>query len=792
MPIKSSMITCTVDTKDFQLNLSFTTSCLIVSIAMQLLDKRCIFTLFGQTTQILYLYQQCQIILPTLHIGVLSDLLGSQQSTRDINWKMLHQATSTLKTLIRKLYKTLKDPVTILQLWVFAHINSFPPFEYKLKMVPHLLHQLLVGVLASVRANRSVDFLTNDKPDNAQWFVLLDAAGYAATCPLDLSKYQPDFVPISFYKIFGFPTGLGCLLVNRRAQDVLEKYYFGGGTVLMNETVGMQTISRPILHVRFEDGTISFLDIMALRHSFDNLLKLTGSMENVMNHVFHLVRYTHQWLCSLHHANGNPVVKLYCEGNKTWTVENQGSIVNFNLLNPDGSHVGYSQVERVASVYNIHLRTGCLCNPGACQSFLDISPQMLKQQYEAGHVCGDAHDLVNGKPTGSVRVSFGYMSTYEDADHLIKMIIDCFVKHPLMIKSELIKSDQTNIKEDITFNEKNIEISHHSQDIFSDKNDIKEISSDPSPSPVDILSNICSKSLNINDMSNDRTSIKIKDIFLYPVKSCGAMKVTRWHIGSTGLTYDRSWMVVTTSGVTLTQKRLPLMSQITPFIDLQKRNLTLSFEGYESISVHLDSMFGNTKSTNMCGGRVCGDRVKGQDCGDKVAQWLTNVLQQDNLRLMYQVNERKGKLSNNKEEFLGNESLSLANESQYLLIHRPSVRQLLQDIQKADDLSNNEITEDDLVSRFRANIVLDGGEPYEEDNWKSLAIDNILMNIQGLCRRCQMVCVEPSTSQRSREPMLTLAATRGAAMNFGVHGAVIQKLKEETFINVKSKINITN
>ena len=42
-----------------------------------------------------------------------------------------------------------------------------------------------------------------------RWFVLLDAAGLVATCPLDLSTWKPDFVNLSFYKIMGYPTGLG-------------------------------------------------------------------------------------------------------------------------------------------------------------------------------------------------------------------------------------------------------------------------------------------------------------------------------------------------------------------------------------------------------------------------------------------------------------------------------------------------------------------------------------------------------------------------------------------------------
>lgn len=38
---------------------------------------------------------------------------------------------------------------------------------------------------------------------------------------------------LSYYKIFGYPTGLGALLVHKRAVPLLKKRkrYFGGGTV---------------------------------------------------------------------------------------------------------------------------------------------------------------------------------------------------------------------------------------------------------------------------------------------------------------------------------------------------------------------------------------------------------------------------------------------------------------------------------------------------------------------------------------------------------------------------------
>ncbi len=65
----------------------------------------------------------------------------------------------------------------------------------------------------------------------AGWHVLLDAAAFVPTNRLDLRAVQPDFVTISFYKMFGYPTGVGCLLVRNSALPKLRRPWFAGGTV---------------------------------------------------------------------------------------------------------------------------------------------------------------------------------------------------------------------------------------------------------------------------------------------------------------------------------------------------------------------------------------------------------------------------------------------------------------------------------------------------------------------------------------------------------------------------------
>ena len=60
------------------------------------------------------------------------------------------------------------------------------------------------------------------------WDVLLDAAAFLPTNRLDLSRVRPDFVTVSWYKVFGYPTGLGSLIVRREALARLRRPWFGG------------------------------------------------------------------------------------------------------------------------------------------------------------------------------------------------------------------------------------------------------------------------------------------------------------------------------------------------------------------------------------------------------------------------------------------------------------------------------------------------------------------------------------------------------------------------------------
>lgn len=146
------------------------------------------------------------------------------------------------------------------------------------------------------------------------WYVCVDTASFVSTSPMDLSVWQPDFLSLSFYKMFGFPTGLGALLVKKTAQSLLESSYFGGGTVemaLISENV--VKMKEREWHAKFEPGTISYLDIIAVNTAIDKFDQLTFGLgfSLISQHLSMLTHYFYQRLKELKHFNGQRLVELY-------------------------------------------------------------------------------------------------------------------------------------------------------------------------------------------------------------------------------------------------------------------------------------------------------------------------------------------------------------------------------------------------------------------------------------------------------------------------------------------------
>ncbi|KAJ5288408.1 hypothetical protein PENANT_c076G03595 [Penicillium antarcticum] len=259
-------------------------------------------------------------------------------------------------------------------------------------------------------------------------FSLVDAASFVSTAPLDLKKWAPDFVALSFYKIFGFPD-LGALIVRKSAARALERRkYFGGGTVDMVLASGAQWHAKKAssIHERLEDGTLPFHSIIALDSAFDTHQRLYGSMVNISAHAGLLVKRLYNCLSSLRHFNSAVVCHIYRSVYGDPAL--QGPIIAFNLKNSRGEWIPKTAIERLAAARNIQLRSGSVCNPGGTASSLGWTDTELRRHYAGGLRCGDNHDVLDGRPTGVLRVSLGAMTSTKDIKTLVKFIEEVYVE----------------------------------------------------------------------------------------------------------------------------------------------------------------------------------------------------------------------------------------------------------------------------------------------------------------------------------------------------------------------------
>lgn len=273
--------------------------------------------------------------------------------------------------------------------------------------------------------NFGEQFAEVDQAKENHWHVLLDAAAFVPTNPLDLNKYPASFVVMSFYKMFGWPTGLGALLVRNDVAPILRKHWFAGGSVVMVSCDSDFCKLKPQYHERFEDGTMHFLGITALKHGFTVLEEL--GMDSIQQHVWAVTRRLYEGLSALRHSTGTPVVKVYGEHERN-DPSLQGGIVAFNLLTPDGSYIGYSGIGKLAADEGFMIRAGCSCNPGSCHNYLGLSEDLVISSSMQRTSCGDEMDNVDGIPLGAVRVSMGYITTLEDVDAFVDFVRRHFVE----------------------------------------------------------------------------------------------------------------------------------------------------------------------------------------------------------------------------------------------------------------------------------------------------------------------------------------------------------------------------
>jgi molybdenum cofactor sulfurtransferase len=395
--------------------------------------------------------------------------------------------------------------------------------------------------------------------ETCHWLTLVDCAKYLSTKSFSLATYPVDFVVLSFYKIFGYPTGLGALIIRNESLKFLnQNTYFGGGSVQYISPYDDSHVEYKSGINGFIYGTIPFTTILSLSYGFQ-LITSRLSYQSISLHTQCLIDYCRNEMLKLKYSNGQILCLFYDNKNEILKKNgySYGAILNFNLYNYDGQFLSCRLIQRIANDHQIILRVGTFCTPGASQAYLGKYPQLFVREkkiiliyilgssksFENNHQCHrglfcgsniDSEDVIDSgyQPLGSIRLSLGWMSRYEDIQSWIHFL------QQVILQGIGRASDRL--------------------------------------------------ALPISNGYHEEIKLILTNIYIYPIKSCSSISVKEWPLTSLSLLYDREWMIIDQNLNPLTLKRLPLLSQIKPMINLEQNQLILNAKNHSSFSIDIN------------------------------------------------------------------------------------------------------------------------------------------------------------------------------------------------------------
>ena len=234
-------------------------------------------------------------------------------------------------------------------------------------------------------------------------------------------------------------------------------------------------------------------------------------------------------------------------------------------------------------------------------------------------------------------------------------------------------------------------------------------------------------------------TLRVADLFVYPIKSCGGIASESADVDAFGLRNDRRWMVVDEHGRFLTQRTVPFLATIRAGIS--DGRLSLRASGWESLAV---DAFPKTAVTERV--TVWRDTVDALPIGAEADAWLTSVLGRP-ARLVWMPDST---VRPPKRDPAGvSPRISFADAYSFLVVSRESL-----------DALNSRLAIPLPMNRFRPNVVVEGAGPFAEDGWKVIRIGGIELDAAGPCARCATTTTDQETGARGLEPLQTLATFR--------------------------------
>ncbi|MCO5197104.1 MAG: aminotransferase class V-fold PLP-dependent enzyme [Anaerolineae bacterium] len=252
------------------------------------------------------------------------------------------------------------------------------------------------------------------------WDVCLDSAAFAPTSRLDIGRWQPDFVTLSFYKMFGYPTGVGALIARKVALAKLQRPWFAGGTIKIASVLAERHYFADD-EAAFEDGTVNYLTIPAvgigLRH-----LEAIG-MDTISTRVRCLTGWLIDALTSLRHRSGVPLAHVHGPN----SLADRGGTITISFFDQAGRPISGHRIEVMAADELISLRTGCFCNPGAGEATFALSRDVMIDSFaraDGMHFVELVHMIQTeqGIDISAVRISVGLVTTFADVYKFMQFV----------------------------------------------------------------------------------------------------------------------------------------------------------------------------------------------------------------------------------------------------------------------------------------------------------------------------------------------------------------------------------
>ena len=240
--------------------------------------------------------------------------------------------------------------------------------------------------------------------------------------------------------------------------------------------------------------------------------------------------------------------------------------------------------------------------------------------------------------------------------------------------------------------------------------------------------------------------LQLSEIYIYPVKSLGGIRLDKSEVTDRGLKYDRRWMLIDESNRFISQREYPQLAIFGVAIKEEILEITDTRNG-DILVVKSSPNHSDTQSLNVT---IWDDEVEAWEVSKIANDFFTQALGMP-IRLVYMHDESHRK-TDAEYSLKGDEITSFSDGYPILIIGQTSLNDL-----------NNKLAESITINRFRPNFVFTDGKAFEEEEWHEFKVGDIRFFGVKPCARCVMTTIDPQTGEKkSKEPLLTLNKYRKA------------------------------